>query len=158
MTPAIQTAKKQKIKFNVHEYKHDVNATSYGEEAAEKLQVSPKHIFKTLVVQTDRNELAVAIIPVLEKLSLKQLAKAMSVKKVHMANQDDVERSTGYILGGVSPLGQKKRLSTFIDMSASLLKTIYVSAGRRGLEIELSPSDLQVMTQAQLINLCLIVE
>jgi Cys-tRNA(Pro)/Cys-tRNA(Cys) deacylase len=160
MTPAINMVQKQtlKIEFSVHEYKHDVNAHSYGEEAAEKLQVSPKYVFKTLVVETDRSTLAVAIIPVLEKLSLKQLAKAMSVKKAHMAKQVDVERSTGYILGGVSPLGQKKRLATFIDASANDLQTMYVSAGRRGLEIELKPSDLQKMTQAKLIDLCLTVE
>jgi Cys-tRNA(Pro)/Cys-tRNA(Cys) deacylase len=145
MTPAINLAKKQKISYTVHEYSHDANTHSYGSEAVEKLNVSEQCVFKTLVVQLDNNELAVGVVPVSSMLSMKLIAKAAGAKKASMATQQDVERSTGYVLGGVSPLGQKNRLKTIIDSSANDHSTIYVSAGRRGLEIELNPQDLKAL-------------
>ena len=143
MTPAINLAKKSKIKFQVHEYSHDASASSYGLEAAEKLGIDQARVFKTLVVSTESNQLVVGIIPVSSKLSMKNIAKAVGAKNAQMADKTVVERATGYVLGGVSPLGQKKRLKTVIDSSAQKHSTIYVSAGRRGLEIELAPSDLK---------------
>ncbi|MEP4891781.1 MAG: Cys-tRNA(Pro) deacylase [Aliiglaciecola sp.] len=142
MTPAINLAKKRKIQFTVHQYQHDSDAKSYGLEAADKLGLAEEQVFKTLVVEFDGTALAVAILPVNTSLSMKLMAKALGAKKVHMADKADVERATGYVLGGVSPLGQKKRLKTIIDDSATKFPTIYVSAGRRGLEIELAAKDI----------------
>lgn len=148
MTPAINMAKKHKITHTIHQYQHDPASEAYGLEAAEKLNLDEHRVFKTLVVSIDSRNLAVAIIPVANKLSLKAMAKALNVKKVAMALPKDVERTTGYVLGGVSPLGQKKLLATVIDDSASLFDTIFVSAGKRGMEIELSFKDLKALTKA----------
>jgi len=155
MTPAIDLAKKRNLDYQVHEYTHDSNAASFGLEAAEKLGVAVTQVFKTLVVITDTGVLAVAILPVDKTLNFKKMAKALSsnkllsCKKVQMADPKQVERSTGYVLGGVSPLGQKKRLKTVIDHSAQDQPTIYVSGGRRGLEIELPPTQLAETLAAQ---------
>ncbi|WP_310439754.1 Cys-tRNA(Pro) deacylase [Sulfuricurvum sp.] len=154
MTPAVNIAKKAKIDYILHSYTHDPASASYGEEASEKLGISSDRVFKTLVAQIDSRELVVAVIPVSSMLSMKQIAKASGGKKAEMAKGVDVERSSGYILGGVSPLGQKKRLRTFIDSSAANFATIYVSAGRRGLEIELSPNDLVKITDGEMVALC----
>ncbi len=148
MTPAINEAKKQKIEYRIHQYSHDANHSSYGMEAAEKLNIDVARVFKTLVLQLDDGKLTVGIVPVSGQLNLKQQAKAAGGKKAAMADAKLVEKSTGYVLGGVSPLGQKKRLSTVIDSSATNHETILVSAGRRGLEIELSPDDLCRLTSA----------
>lgn len=147
MTPGINAAKKAKVAYTIHEYPHDPNAESYGLEAAEKLRLDPARVFKTLVVDVGNKQLAVAVVPVSRMLSLKHMAKAAGAKKAVMADKHDVERSTGYVLGGVSPLGQKKRLPTVIDSSAQQHATIFVSAGRRGLEIELQPEDLQLLVK-----------
>lgn len=152
MTPAINQAKKAKISYRVHEYEHDPAAASYGLEAANKLGVDPSRVFKTLVAASGR-ELFVAVVPVERHLDLKLLAKAAGVKKAAMADVPLVERTTGYVVGGVSPLGQKKRLPTFIDASAEALATLFVSGGRRGLDIELSPRDLAVLTGARFAEL-----
>ena len=155
MTPAIKLAKQRGLDYQLHEYTHDSSAASYGLEAAEKLGVEVKQVFKTLVVSTDHGSLAVAILPVDRTLNFKKMAKALSAnkmlicKKVQMADPKQVERSTGYVLGGVSPLGQKKRLATIIDSSAEQQPTIYVSAGRRGLEIELPPIQLAATLDAR---------
>ncbi|MCJ8349159.1 Cys-tRNA(Pro) deacylase [Moritella sp.] len=149
MTPAVKLAKKAKIAHTTHEYQHDSNAGSYGLEAAEKMAVAAERIFKTLVVDVGDKKLVVAVVPVTAMLNLKAIAKAAKAKKAIMADKNDVMRSTGYVLGGVSPLGQKKRLLTVIDSSAQAHETIYVSAGRRGLEIELSPLDLKQLTNAE---------
>ncbi len=117
-------------------------------EAAEKLNIDVARVFKTLVLQLDDGKLTVGIVPVSGQLNLKQQAKAAGGKKAAMADAKLVEKSTGYVLGGVSPLGQKKRLATIIDSSATNYETILVSAGRRGLEIELSPDDLCRLTSA----------
>ncbi len=149
MTPAINTAKKHNIPFHTHQYSHDPAHDSYGKEAAEKLGIPEEQVFKTLVVQLDGGScLAVAVVPVSSMLNMKLTAKAARAKKAAMADKKIVERATGYILGGVSPLGQKKRLTTIIDISANNFSTIYVSAGRRGLEIELQPADLASITAA----------
>ncbi|MCG9698114.1 Cys-tRNA(Pro) deacylase [Shewanella sp. Isolate11] len=153
MTPATKALDKAKIQYSIHEYQHDANSTAYGLEAAEKLNLPVEQVFKTLVAELDSAKLVVAIIPVAHKLNMKQLAKAAGCKKAAMATPQDVQRSTGYILGGVSPIGQKKRLATFIDASAAGLSLIYVSGGRRGLDIALSPTDLQNITQAKFTQL-----
>lgn len=142
MTPAVTLLKKKRINYQLHEYEHDSAHESYGLEAAEKMGVPSPQVFKTLVLVLEDKSLAVGVLPVSSMLSMKQMAKAVSAKKATMAEALMVERSTGYVLGGVSPLGQKKRLQTVIDSSAEAYKTIYVSAGRRGLEIEISPKDL----------------
>ena len=154
MTPAINELNKHGIDHRVHEYAHDPSSQSYGLEAASKLGVDESRVFKTLVVELGTGELAVAIIPVVNKLSMKLLAKAAGAKKAAMADKKDVERSTGYVLGGVSPLGQRKRLRTVLDESAEAFDTIYVSAGRRGLEIELDPAALLRLTGGSSARVC----
>lgn len=154
MTPAINTAKKRKISHAIHEYVHDESVESYGTEAATKLAVSEDRVFKTLVVSVDNKELVVAVAPVSLMLSMKRIAKAAGAKKATMAERSEVERSSGYVLGGVSPIGQKKSLRTFIHSSASAYPTIYVSAGRRGLEIELSLDDLSLLTRGVIAEIC----
>ncbi len=146
MTPAIETARRCGIPFHLHEYDHDPRAESYGEEAAVKLGVDPERVFKTLVVARDDGELAVAVLPVSSQLDLKRFAKALGAKKAAMADGKVVEKATGYVLGGVSPIGQKKALRTVIDVSAKGHGTILVSAGKRGLQIELAPEDLCALT------------
>ncbi|MDA7747115.1 Cys-tRNA(Pro) deacylase [Psychromonas sp.] len=152
MTPAIKVAEKNNIVFRVHQYKHDKKHASYGLEAAEKMNVAAELVFKTLVVAVDQ-QLVVAVLPVTEQLNLKAVANALGAKKAQMADKNDVLRSSGYVLGGVSPLGQKKLLTTLIDVSAELLADIYVSAGKRGLEIQLSPQDLASLLTARFIKL-----
>lgn len=153
MTPAIDLARKEGISHTLHEYAHDPKSESYGAEAAEKLGVNPDQVFKTLVAETDRGELVVAVVPVSGSLNMKQLAKAVNGKKAAMADKQKVQRTTGYVLGGVSPLGQKKALITVIDSSAKNFSTIHVSAGRRGLEIELTPDDLARLTGARFADI-----
>jgi len=154
MTPAINIARKNKITHKIHEYAHNPSRDSYGLEASQKLGVPENQVFKTLIVNLDNRELAVGIIPVSSMLNMKLIARVAGAKMAVMANQSDVERSTGYVLGGVSPLGQKKRLKTFIDSSSASFSTVYVSAGRRGLEIELSPDDLIKLLNGELAELC----
>ncbi len=148
MTPAIKLAKKKKIPFDVHQYDHDPNNTAYGSEAARMLGLDENRVFKTLVLELDGRELAVAVIPVSRTLSMKQFAKSCNARKAVLAEQNQAQRATGYLVGGISPLAQKKPLKTIIDNSATLFPTIYVSAGRRGLEIELSAEDLSKLTNA----------
>ena len=154
MTPAIQLAKKSRIFYSVYEYQHDPGHASYGLEAAQKMNVDEKRVFKTLIVALDNGKLATAVIPVCARLSMKLVARAMGAKKADMAESDEVQRSTGYVLGGVSPLGQKKALKTVIDSSAKSFPSVFVSAGRRGLEIELKALDLQSLTKATFENIC----
>jgi len=153
MTPAIVFLKKQKVSFDIHQYQHDTDAASFGIEAADKLGVEQQQVFKTIVLETEQKKLVVAIVPVDNQVNLKKLAKACKVKKVMMADKTKVQASTGYILGGVSPLGQKKRLPTFINESALAHDKIYISAGRRGLEVSLSSNDLSQLLQAQFTDL-----
>jgi len=154
MTPAINQAQKAKIVYSIHEYTHSPSCSnSYGLEAAEKLGIAPERVFKTLVVRLDDGRLVVGIIPVTSKLNMKNIAKGARAKKAAMADKALVIKTTGYVLGGVSPLGQKKKLPTFIDSSAAGFPTIYVSAGRRGLEIELRSEDLVKLTHGKVVTL-----
>jgi len=144
VTPAINTAEKAGIAYDVLEYTHETSAESYGLEAAEKLGLAPETVFKTLLVSLSghKSSLAVAVLPVTHSLSLKAIAKALGAKKADMADPKVAERTTGYVVGGISPLGQKKALPTVIDESAQAMPRINVSAGRRGLEIALAAEDL----------------
>ncbi|WP_121831503.1 Cys-tRNA(Pro) deacylase [Streptomyces sp. S1] len=146
-TPATVALTAAGTPFTVHTYEHDPASPSYGEEAAEALGVSPDRVFKTLVADVD-GELTVAVVPVAGQLDLKALASAVGGKRATMADPAAAERTTGYVRGGISPLGQRKRLRTVLDSSASEHATICVSAGRRGLEVELSPADLAALTSA----------
>jgi len=148
MTPATKALDKARVNYSLHRYDHDPQAESYGGEAAEKLGLDPARVFKTLLASTETGELLVAVVPVRGQLDLKLLARAAGSKKTSMADPAVAQRSTGYLLGGISPLGQKKRLRTFIDDSAGQWPQIYVSAGRRGLEIALAPADLASQTGA----------
>lgn len=149
MTPATKALDKAGIDYRLHRYDHDPAAQSYGTEAADKLGFDPARVFKTLLASTETGELLVAVVPVTGSLDLKALAGAAGVKKTAMADPAAAQRSTGYLLGGISPLGQKKRLRTFIDNSAEQWPTVYVSGGRRGLEIELTAQHLTLQTQAK---------
>lgn len=149
MTPALDLLKKAGAEHRIHSYEHDPKAASYGLEAAEKLALQPAQVFKTLLAATEKHELLVAVVPVVGTLDLKALAHAAGAKKCEMADPAAAQRSTGYLLGGISPLGQKKRLRTFIDQSAQPFDTIFVSAGRRGLEVELAPALLAQHTQGR---------
>jgi len=151
MTPAVTVAEKAGIRFMLHRYEHDPVAPSYGAEAAEKLNLPPERVFKTLIASTTmagRSALVVAVVPVAGQLDLKRLALALGGKKAAMAEIAEAQRATGYLVGGISPLGQKRRLPTVLDRSSGHFETIFISAGRRGLEIELAPADLQRLTAA----------
>lgn len=159
MTPAIRLLKKHKIKFNIHQYQHDSHQSHYGQEAANKLGVELNivagQIFKTLVVNLngDNKTLAVCVLPVDCTLDLKQAAKILACKKVELADPQLAQKRTGYIVGGISPLGQKQQLPTLIDNSAEQYATIMVSGGKRGLEIEISPKDLATELNAKFAKL-----
>ena len=146
-TPATVALTAAGVDFTVHAYEHDPSHPSYGEEAAEAMGVSPDRVFKTLVADVD-GSLVVAVVPVAGSLDLKSLATAVGGKRAAMADPAAAERTTGYVRGGISPLGQRKKLPTVLDASAETHATICVSAGRRGLEVELSPTDLTELTQA----------
>jgi len=148
MTPAVAAARKAGITFRLHEYEHDPAAASYGEEAASKLGISADRVFKTLLAETEAGQLVVGVVPVATQLNLKALAAALGAKRVAMADVSAAERATGYVAGGISPLGQKRRLRMAIDERVKSFETVYVSAGRRGLEIELAPADLIRLTGA----------
>ncbi|MGW6709276.1 Cys-tRNA(Pro) deacylase [Streptomyces sp. NPDC054956] len=148
-TPAIVALTAAGADFTVHAYDHDPAHPSYGEEAAQALGVSPSQVFKTLLADVD-GSLVVAVVPVSGSLDLKALASAVGGKRAAMADPALAERTTGYVLGGISPLGQRKRLRTVLDVSASAFPTICVSAGRRGLEVELAAATLTALTTATL--------
>ncbi|MFC9509811.1 Cys-tRNA(Pro) deacylase [Streptomyces sp. NPDC057002] len=151
-TPATVALTTAGVDFTVHSYDHDPAHPSYGEEAAEATGVSPDRVFKTLVADVD-GTLTVAVVPVAGQLDLKALAAAVGGKRATMADPTLAERTTGYVRGGISPLGQRKKLPTVLDESASSHPTICVSAGRRGLEVELSPEALQKLTEAVLASI-----
>ncbi|MEU0663415.1 Cys-tRNA(Pro) deacylase [Streptomyces lavendulocolor] len=148
-TPATVALTAAGTPFTLHAYDHDPASPSYGEEAAEALGVPAERVFKTLVADVD-GELTVAVVPVAGQLDLKALAAAVGGKRAAMADPAAAERTTGYVRGGISPLGQRKRLRTVLDASASEHGTVCVSAGRRGLEVELAPADLAALTGAVL--------
>jgi Cys-tRNA(Pro)/Cys-tRNA(Cys) deacylase len=151
-TPATALLKRQRVKHTVHEYRHDPRAASYGSEAAEALGIEPVRCFKTLVAEVD-GALVVGVVPVTGSLDLKALAAAIGGKRAAMADPAAAERATGYVLGGISPLGQRKRLPVVLDTSANDHATVYVSAGRRGLEIELAPADLATAAGATVASI-----
>jgi Cys-tRNA(Pro)/Cys-tRNA(Cys) deacylase len=142
-TPATTAARRAGVAFTVHEYEHDANAASYGLEAAEALGLDPARVFKTLVVDRD-GALTVCIVPVGGELDLRSLGK-----RARMADTTKAERTTGYVAGGISPLGQRRALPTLVDETALEHETVFVSAGRRGLEIELAPADLVALTKGE---------
>ncbi|WP_103500754.1 MULTISPECIES: Cys-tRNA(Pro) deacylase [unclassified Streptomyces] len=146
-TPATVAATAAGVAFTVHSYEHDPAAPSYGEEAARALGTEPARVFKTLVAEVD-GRLTVAVVPVAGSLGLKALAAAVGGKRAAMADPAAAERSSGYVRGGISPLGQRRPLPTVVDASALDHPTVFVSAGRRGLEIELAPADLVRLTGA----------
>jgi Cys-tRNA(Pro)/Cys-tRNA(Cys) deacylase len=153
MTPAVKALERDGADFELLGYEHDPRAPAYGEEAARALGLDPHSVFKTLIARLDDGHLAVGIVPVTGQLDLKVLAKAAGARRASMAEAGEAERATGYVLGGISPLGQKKRLPTFLDDSAELLDRLHVSGGRRGLEIALAPADLIRLCQARLAPL-----
>jgi len=154
VTPAIDLVCKRKISHTVHSYVHDPNTQSYGTEAAVLLGQDVARVFKTLVVELNSGSLVVGVVPVSGKLNLKAIARAAKAKKAVMADKQKVEKITGYVVGGVSPLAQKKALATFVDQSIEDFSTVYVSAGKRGLELELKPNDLCTLTCAQTADIC----
>jgi Cys-tRNA(Pro)/Cys-tRNA(Cys) deacylase len=152
-TRAIEAVMAAGLAFRVHEYRHDPGAQSYALEAADALGVDPDQVHKTLILQVDRlpqqrPDLVVALVPASTSCDLKAMARALGEKRVDLASPLDAQRSTGYVLGGISPLGQRQSLRTVIDEEAQLWDTIFVSAGRRGLEIELVPTELAVLLGA----------
>jgi Cys-tRNA(Pro)/Cys-tRNA(Cys) deacylase len=146
-TPAVVALERAGVRFTSHVYEHDPAAASYGLEAAERLDLDPRAVFKTLVAEVD-GRLVVAVVPVSGQLHLKALAAAVGGKRAALADPAAAERSTGYVVGGISPLGQKKRLETVLDASADELPTIYVSGGKRGLDLGVAPADLVVLLDA----------
>jgi Cys-tRNA(Pro)/Cys-tRNA(Cys) deacylase len=148
-TKAVAELVRAGVPHQVHRYEHDPAAPSYGEEAAVALGVDPERVYKTLLASAD-GALVVAVVPVTGQLDLKGLAATVGARKATMADPADAERVTGYVVGGISPIGQKRRLRTIVDVSTSTWDTVYVSGGRRGLEIELAPADLVRATEAQL--------
>jgi Cys-tRNA(Pro)/Cys-tRNA(Cys) deacylase len=152
-TPATIALERAKIPFTLHEYAHDPKAASYGLEASEALGVPPEQVFKTLVAAVD-GRLTVGVVPVNRQLDLKALAVAAGGKKAVMADVTAAERATGYVAGGISPVGQKRRLPVFVDESAASFAAIFCSAGRRGLEISLAPADLARCAGAAFAWLC----
>lgn len=146
-TPATRALEQAKIRFAAHAYEHDPKHGSYGLEAAERLGLDPATVYKTLVAEVD-GRLTVAIVPVERQLDLKALAQAVKGKRAQMADVKQAERTTGYVAGGISPLGQRKALPTVLDDSALEHAAIHVSGGRRGLELEIAPRDLQRLTRA----------
>jgi Cys-tRNA(Pro)/Cys-tRNA(Cys) deacylase len=140
-TPATALLSKSGITFTLHPYDHDPRSQAYGEEAAQALGIEPARIFKTLIAAVDR-KLACAVVPVAARLDLKAFAAALGGKRAELAEPAAAARATGYVVGGISPVGQKTRLRVVVDASAEGFETVFVSAGKRGLQVQLAPADL----------------
>ncbi|MDR1386184.1 MAG: Cys-tRNA(Pro) deacylase [Propionibacteriaceae bacterium] len=152
-TPALQALTQAGVDHRVHEYEHDPQSTGFGDESVAQLGLDPRRVFKTLLAEverTGRSELVVAIVPVAGQLDLKALAGAVGAKRAQMADPAAAERATGYVVGGISPFGQRQPHPTVLDASALDFTTVFVSAGRRGSQVELAPADLMAQTQARL--------
>lgn len=147
-TPAMKSLREAGVPFAVHEYAHDPDETAFGKEAAAALRLDPDRVFKTLIADVD-GQLVVAVVPVSGQLNLKALAAAVGAKKASMADAARAEKATGYVIGGISPVGQRKALPTVLDASALDHSTIFVSGGRRGIDIEVTPADLVDVTGAR---------
>jgi Cys-tRNA(Pro)/Cys-tRNA(Cys) deacylase len=146
MTPAIRAVEAAGVSYTLHPYEHDANADSFGLEAAEKLGVAPERVFKTLIAQIDGKRLVMAVLPVTDRLDLKRLAAAAGGKKADMADPAAAERATGYVVGGISPIGGRKSLPTFIDARVREGETVFFSAGQRGLQMAMAPADFVRLT------------
>jgi Cys-tRNA(Pro)/Cys-tRNA(Cys) deacylase len=153
MTPAVKFLSQRNLVFMLYHYSHDASEHNYGKEAAKKLNINIDQIFKTLVVQSNTQQLLVAIVPVSQQLHCKKMAKAVPCKKIKLAEPILVERSTGYILGGVSPIGQKNILPTWLDSSALNFSSIFISGGKRGLEIEIAVKTLLQVVHGKITSL-----
>lgn len=147
-TPAVAALARAKVMFTLHPYVHDPETANFGDEAVATLGIDPARAFKTLIAQVDGSRLVVGVVPVSGHMNLKALAAAVGGKKAAMAAVADAERSSGYVHGGISPLGQRKALPTVIDSSAQKFDTIFVSAGRRGLQMEVAPAELARVARA----------
>jgi Cys-tRNA(Pro)/Cys-tRNA(Cys) deacylase len=153
ITPAVKALEEARIAFELLEYEYDPDADAIGLQAAEALGRDPRTVFKTLVVALEGGELVCAVIPSDARLDLKAMAAAAGAKKAEMGDPRKAERSSGYVVGGISPLGQRRRLRTFIDESAAALAEMVVNGGRRGLQIVLKPADLVQATGAKVVAL-----
>ena len=153
MTPGINALKKHKVDFEILHYEHDSNMQSFGLEVCEKLKLPANKVFKTLMVELSNNTLVSVLVPVSSQLNMKILAQHMHVKSAKMASPSQVKNSSGYVLGGVSPFGQKKLKHTIVDISAQDLDDVYVSAGKRGLEIKIRPEVLHTLLKASFVSI-----
>ena len=153
MTPAVRLLEQAGVAYQLHSYEHDADCTDFGLEASQKLGVDPSRMFKTLVVRSDAGALAMVLVSVQDKVDLKKLAYALGSKKADLADPTLAEKTTGYVVGGISPLGGRKQLPTFIDQSIGQHPTVYLSAGKRGLQLELSSDDLIKLTNATVLAL-----
>lgn len=153
MTPAVLALEASGLDFRIVEYEHDPDADSYGDEAAEATGADPSQIFKTLLAELPDGELVVGVVPVVSSLDLKAIARAAGAKKAAMAEPAAAERRTGYVVGGISPFGQRQRHRTFVDESAELWDEIYVSGGRRGLEVVVTSDAFTGLLDAAFVDL-----
>ncbi|MDR1077319.1 MAG: Cys-tRNA(Pro) deacylase [Propionibacteriaceae bacterium] len=155
-TPGLRALTRAGVDHRVHEYEHDPTATNFGAEIVARLGLDPNRVFKTLLATVERpgrDELVVALVPVAGQLDLKALAGAVAAKRAALADPAVAERATGYVVGGISPFGQRQRHATVVDRSALDHDSVYVSAGRRGAQVELAPADLVAETQARLADI-----